>query len=316
MKRQFIKDLRPGVAVDDIFYCARRDIKERRDGGVFLTFEFRDKTGSVNAIMWDRIDDAVRCVEPGGFYRVQGRLGDYQGKAQLTVSLIYPAVPEEVSRDDFVGVSRYDQTTMLAELRSFAAAVANPHLHRLLAAFLDDDKFCEQFATAPGGAAVHHAYLGGLLEHTLFMCRIARTVAATYDELDADLLMTGVILHDVGKIREYSYDSAIDHSYDGRLLGHIVMGYELVRDRIATIADFPEELKRLVLHMVLAHHGHLDFGSPKTPKFAEAFIVYMLDNMDSRLMMFRDAVERNKNVKWTDYHQYLETNVYIRDQQS
>jgi 3'-5' exoribonuclease len=266
--------------------------------------------------MWDRVDDALRCVEPGGFFRVQGRLGDYQGKAQLTVSLIYPADQSEVSRDDFVGASRFDRNEMLAELRGFIAAVGNPHLNRLLVGLFDDATFCDQFAAAPGGASVHHAYLGGLLEHTLFMCRIARTLASVYDEVDADLLMAGVILHDVGKIREYRYDSALDHTFDGRLVGHIVIGYEMIQARIDAAPGFPEELKRLLLHIVLSHHGQMDFGSPKTPKFVEAFLVYMLDNLDSRVMMFRDAVEKNKNVKWTDYHQYLETNVYIRDQQS
>jgi 3'-5' exoribonuclease len=311
MKRQFLRDLKPGSQVDDLFFCARRDVKEKRDGGVFLTFEFRDRTGSVGAIMWDRVDDALRCVEPGGFYRVQGKLGDYQGKPQLTVNLIYPADPAEIARDDFVGASRHDRGQMLARLKEFAASIKDPHLARVLATFFDDPDFCDRFAAAPGGAAVHHAYLGGLLEHTLDICRIAAGIAETYPETNRDLLLTGAILHDVGKIREYSYESALNHTWDGRLLGHIVMGYEMVREQIGRIDGFPEELERLLLHIILAHHGQLEFGSPKTPKFVEAFIVYMLDNLDSRVMMFREAVERNRGVKWTDYHQYLETNVYI-----
>ena len=316
MKRQFIKDLRSGTPVDDIFYCTRRDVKERRDGGAFLTLELRDKSGSVNAIMWDRVDDALRCVEPGGFYHVQGRLGDYQGKAQLTVSVIYPADASEITRDDFVGASRYDRAAMLAELKGLIAEVGNKYLKQLLESIFADEKFCDRFAAAPGGASVHHNYLGGLLEHTLFMGRIARTLAGVYDELDPSLLLAGVILHDVGKIREYTFDVALDHTFDGRLVGHIVMGYEFVGAKIDAIPGFPEETKRLLLHIILSHHGQMDFGSPKTPKFVEAFLVYMLDNMDSRVMMFRESVERNKNVKWTDYHQYLETNVYIRDKES
>ena len=313
MKRQFIKDLRSGAQVDDVFYCARRDVKERRDGGAFLTFELKDRSGSVAGIMWDRIDDALRCVESGGFYRVQGRMGDYQGKPQLSVNVIYPADPSEVTRDDFVGASRYDREAMLKELRGYVASVKNRHLNRLLEAYFADTVFCDQFAAAPGGASVHHNYLGGLLEHTLLMCRNAVAMTKTYPELDADLLIAGVILHDVGKIREYSYESALDHTFDGRLIGHIVMGCEMTRERIRALGDFPEELERMLLHIILAHHGHMEFGSPKTPKFAEAFIVYMLDNLDARLAMFRDVAERNVNAKWTDYHQYLETNVYIKD---
>ena len=314
MKKQFIKDLKAGTQVDDVFYCSRRDVKERRDGGAFLTLELRDKTGSVNAVMWDRIDDALRCVEVGGFYRVVGRMGDYQGKPQFNVSLIYPADPADVSRDDFIAASRYDRDKMMAELRGYVAAVKNSHLSALLDAIFGDPDFVEKFSLAPGGARVHHAYLGGLLEHTLLMCRLARSFPEVYKEIDGDLLMTGVILHDVGKVREYVYDVAIDHSHDGRLLGHITMGYEMVSDKLAGIKGFPEELGRMLLHIVLAHHGQMEFGSPKTPKFAEAFIVYFLDNLDARAAMFRETVEKNAGAKWTDFHPYLETNVYIKDQ--
>lgn len=311
MKQQFARELKPNAAVDDVFYLVRRDIKERRDGAAFLTFLFQDRTGQVPGIMWDRVEDALACVEGPGFYRIVGKLGDYQGKPQLTVTAIYPADPAKVSRDDFVAASRYDRSEMLTRIKSYAGQVKNPHLHALLDSFFTDADFVEQFSLAPGGVAVHHASLGGLLEHTLFMCRQAETAAEVYEEVDADLLMTGVILHDVGKIREYVYETALDHTFDGRLLGHIVMGYEIVKDRIAAIDGFPEELARMLLHIILAHHGHMEFGSPKTPKFVEAFIVYFLDNLDARVAMFRDAVARNRGVQWTDYHPYLETNVYI-----
>jgi 3'-5' exoribonuclease len=313
VKRQFINDIKPGSQVDDVFYCAQRDVKQRRDGGAFLTLELRDKTGSVPAIMWDRIEDALRCVEVGGFYRVTGRMGDYQGKPQFSVSVIYPADPAEVSRDDFIAASRYDRAEMMKELRGYVAAVGNRHLRTLLDAFFSDEAFAERFSLAPGGARVHHACLGGLLEHTLLMCRLARSFPAVYKEIDGDLLMAGVILHDVGKVREYVYDVAIDHSYDGRLLGHITMGYQMVQDKLAGMREFPAELGRMLLHIILAHHGQMEFGSPKTPKFAEAFIVYFLDNLDARAAMFRETVEKNPGTKWTDFQQYLETNVYIPD---
>lgn len=314
MKRQFVKDLKVGVLVNDIFLCTRRDVKDRRDGGQFLTLELKDKTGTINAIIWERIEDALACVETGGFYHVQGRVGDYQGNPQLTISLIWPADKSELSREDFLTASRYDPKEMLAELRSYITEVKNPHLLRVLTAFFDDAQFIERFSTAPAGAQVHHDYLSGLLEHTLFMCRLARAVAVTYPEIDRDLLMTGVILHDVGKVKEYCYDVAIDHTLDGRLIGHIVLGYEMVKEKITAIKDFPEELARMLLHIILSHHGHLEFGSPKTPKFVEAFVVYSLDNLDSRVMMFREVVEKHPGIKWTDFHQYLETNVYIKDQ--
>ncbi len=291
-------------------------MKERRDGGAFLSLELRDRTGSVPAIMWDRVDDALRCVEVGGFYRVAGRMGDYQGKPQFTVSLIYPAERSDVSRDDFIASSIHDRTKMIAELRGYIAAVKNPHLRALLDSFFTDADFAEQFSLAPGGARVHHACLGGLLEHTLTMCRAAQVLPEIYKEIDRDLLMAGVILHDVGKVKEYVYEVAIDHTPDGRLLGHLVMGAKMVEDKIAAIAGFPAELSRMIRHIILSHHGELEYGSPKTPKFAEAFLVFSLDYADSRLAIFREVVEKNKNVKWTDFNNYLDTNVYIKDQPS
>lgn len=316
MKRQFIKDIKPGAEVDDVFYCSRRDVKERRDGGAFLTLELRDKTGSVGAIMWDRIEDALRCVEVGGFYRVAGRMGDYQGKPQFNVSVIHPADPADISRDDFIAASRYDRAQMMTELRGYVAAVKNPYLRALLESFFSDPDFAEQFSLAPGGARVHHAYLGGLLEHTVTMCRAAQPLPDIYGELDRDLLMTGVILHDIGKVKEYVYDVAIDHTPDGRLMGHLVMGAKMAEDKIGAINGFPAELSRMVRHIILSHHGELEFGSPKTPKFVEAFLVFSLDYADSRLAIFREVVEKNRNAKWTDFNNYLDTNVYIKDQPS
>jgi len=313
VKKQFLKDVKAGTQVDDVFYCSRRDVKERRDGGAFLTLELRDKTGSVAAIMWDRIDDALRCVEVGGFYRVVGRMGDYQGKPQFTVSLIYPADSSDISRDDFIAASRFDRGQLLTELRGYVAAVKNRYIRALLESFFTDPDFAEQFSLAPGGARVHHACLGGLLEHTVMMCRAAQPLPEIYPEVDRDLLLAGVILHDVGKVKEYVYEVAIDHTPDGRLMGHLVMGSKMVEDKIAAIKDFPAELSRMIRHIILSHHGELEYGSPKTPKFAEAFLVFSLDYADSRLAIFREVVEKNKNVKWTDFNNYLDTNVYIKD---
>jgi len=313
VKKQFIKDLKSNIPVEDVFYLVRRDIKERRDGAPFMTFQFRDRTGSVNGIMWDRVEDAMKCVEPGGFYHVQAKLGDYQGKPQLTVSVIYPADEEDINRDDFITASKYDRDEMMKRLREYIDGVKNTHLKTLLDAFFNDEEFVREFANSPAAVQVHHAYIGGLLEHTLFMCRMGEAAAATYKEVDADLLMTGIILHDVGKTVEYVYDSAIEHSWDGRLHGHIVIGYRMVLDRIRALEDFPEDLARELLHIILSHHGLMEFGSPKTPKFTEALIVHFLDNLDARAAMFREATEKDPGVRWTDFHRFLETNIYQRD---
>lgn len=313
MKRQFIRDLRTGVLVNDVFLCSRRDVRERRDGAPFVTFEFRDRTGSINGIMWDKIEDALDICYPGTFCRVQGRVADYQGKPQLNVSLVLPIEQSEVNRQDFLATTPHDTEELLAELRKFIASISDPFLHQLLDSFFTSEEFVARFVTAPAAQSVHHAYLGGLLEHTVFMSRLAEAVAGIYHELNRDLLLTGTILHDIGKTCEYSYETAIDHTLDGRLIGHIVTGYQMVQEKIASIPEFPAETGRLLLHIILSHHGELEFGSPKTPKFAEALIVHFLDNLDARTAMFREAIARNPGTKWTDFHPYLGTNIYIPD---
>ncbi|MEO0069302.1 MAG: HD domain-containing protein [candidate division WOR-3 bacterium] len=313
MKRQFVKDLKPGMLVNDIFFCARMDLKERRDGGRFLTFELRDRTGSLSAIMWDNIEDALNYIASGAFCHIQGKVSDYQGRMQVTASALFPVEPAQVSREDFIAVTPFNRTVLLEELRARISRIKNNYLHALLEAFFTDQKFAEEFVIAPAGARVHHAYLGGLLEHTVMMCRLAEYLPEIYPEIDPDLLLTGVVLHDIGKVREYSFELVIDHTDAGKLLGHIVIGYEMVKEKIAQIKDFPTELAQMVLHMILAHHGEHAYGSPKTPKFPEAFLVFALDYLDSRLAIFRSAMARNKRVKWTDFNEYLETDIYIKN---
>lgn len=316
MKRQFIKDLKPGTIVNDIFWCSRRDLKDRRDGGQFLTFEIRDRTGAMSAIMWDNIEDGLNYIADGGFCHVQGKVSDYQGRLQVTANAVYPVESVQVSRTDFLPASRFNPAELMNELQGYIRSLKNPHLRALLEAFFQDPQFCEQFSQAPGAVRVHHAWLGGLLEHTVMICRVAVHIPKVYPEIDQDLLLTGCILHDIGKLQEYAISQAIEHTDEGKLIGHIVLGYQLVADKIQKIPNFPSELKKMALHMILAHHGEHQFGAPKTPKFPEAFLVFFLDYMDSRLAIFRTAIEKNRGLRWTEFNDYLETDIYINDQQN
>ncbi|MGQ9678369.1 MAG: 3'-5' exoribonuclease YhaM family protein [bacterium] len=313
MKHQFVKDLNPGTPVNDVFFCTRLDLKERRDGGRFITFELRDRTGSLPAIMWDNIEDGLTYIAAGGFCHVQGKAADYQGRLQITVSALFPVDPCQISRGDFIPVTRFNRTELLQEIKNYIASIKNSALRQLLESFFNDPKFVDQFTLAPAAVRVHHAYLGGLLEHTVMMCRQVNPLCDTYPELDRDLIFTGVILHDVGKIREYCYDMVIDHTDEGKLLGHIVLGYQMVLEKINLIPDFPAVLRKTLLHIILAHHGENEYGSPKIPKFPEAFIVFALDYLDSRLAIFRNAIEKTKGVHWTDFNDFLDTDIYIKD---
>lgn len=313
MKHQFVKSLNLKTPVSSIYYIAGREVKDRRDGGHFLKLELSDKTGAIAAVMWDNVPSCLDLAKPGVFVRVQGTVGEYNGKFQLTVSLLQPAAESEIQVEDFLSVSKYPVEEMYSELTGGFAEVTDPDLRRLLDAVFRDQEFVAAFKKAPGGARVHHAYLGGLLEHTVFMLRASRALKETYAEVNYPLLVAGIILHDVGKIDEYVYETVIDHTFDGRLLGHVVMGYRRVDAEIRKLAGFPEELARMFLHMLLSHHGEMEFGAPKTPKFVEAYLLHMLDHIDAWTAMFRETVAANPGVKWTDYNTWLETNVYQPD---
>ena len=315
MKRQFVKDLKAGTIVNDVFWCSRRDLKARRDGGQFLTFEIRDRTGAMPAIMWDKIEDGLNYIADGSFCHVQGRVGDYQGRLQITVNAVYPVEPVQVSRADFLPTSRFSSEELLNELLDFINSIKNPWLRTLLDSLFSDRNLREQFTQAPAAVRVHHAWLGGLLEHTVMMCRLAQHLPEVYPEIDRDLLLTGCILHDIGKLQEYTIGQAIEHTDEGKLIGHIVLGYQLVADKIGEISNFPSDLAKKVLHIILAHHGEHEFGAPKTPKFPEAFLVFFLDYLDSRLAIFRVAMEKNRGGRWAEFNDYLETDIYISENQ-
>jgi 3'-5' exoribonuclease len=312
MKKQFVKDLSVGNKVNDIFYIRSRRQFEKRDGGKFLILELADKTGAVQGKVWDYEEFLSESV-PGNFAKVQGDVSEYNGETQITVINIQKVSDKEISVTDFIVSSRFNIEEMYKEFSSYFDLVKDADLKKLLNNFFSNPDFLRKFKSAPASTGVHHAYIGGLLEHTLFMLRLSRSVPDVYPEVDYSLLITGLILHDVGKIREYLYDKVIAHTDEGYLIGHIVVGYEIVKNEIDKIAGFPELKKEMLLHIILSHHGIREYGSPTTPKFAEAYLVHNLDNLDARMMMFRDTTEKNQDVKWSDYHQFLETKVFIKN---
>jgi 3'-5' exoribonuclease len=314
MKKQFVKDLAIGNKVSDIFYIRSRKQFERRDGGKFLIVELSDKTGVVQGKIWDYIVELYSESIPGNFAKVQGDVSEYNGETQITISNIQKISDKEISSKDFITSSKYDIEEMYKELAGYIDLIKDSDYRKLLNNFFSNPDFLHKFKTAPASTGIHHAYIGGLLEHTLFMLRLSRSVPNVYPELDYSLLVTGLILHDIGKIREYLYEKAIAHTDEGYLIGHIVVGYEIVKAELEKITDFPEQKKQLILHIILSHHGQRDFGSPITPKFAEAYLVHTLDNLDARMMMFRDTSEKNQDVKWSEYHNFLETRVFIKNQ--
>jgi 3'-5' exoribonuclease len=217
----------------------------------------------------------------------------------------------EVDLGDYFPSSERNLDEMFAELRAFAAGIANPHLRALLDSFLDDEKIARMYRTAPAAKTVHHNYLGGLIEHVLSLCHLCRMTAAHYKNIDLDLLLAGAILHDVGKTTELTYERTFGYSTDGQLLGHIVIGLQMINEKLARFPDFPPKLRSLLEHMIVSHHGELAFGSPKVPVFPEALLLHHLDNLDSKMECMRAMIAKDRNVEgvWTMYNSTLDRSV-------
>lgn len=313
MKKQFAKELNVRDKVNDIFYIRSRRQLEKRGGGKFLILELSDKTGTIEGKIWDYVDDLFQASNPGNFVKVEGTVSEYMDETQITISNILKVSEKEVSGKDFLPSSKFDIETMYKGLTGYIELVVDADLRKLLNNLFSNPEFLNKFKYAPASTGIHHGYLGGLLEHTLFMLRLSQSVPNVYPEIDYSLLIAGLILHDIGKITSYTYEKVIDHTDEGHLIGHIVRGYEMAKDEIDKIEGFPEQKKQMLLHIILSHHGLREYGSPTTPKFAEAYLVHDLDNLDARMMMFRDTTEKNQDTKWSDYHQFLETRVFIKN---
>jgi 3'-5' exoribonuclease len=227
----------------------------------------------------------------------------FQNRPQLTVHKIQPLPESEVDFADYFPASKRDRDEMFQELCAWIASVSNPHIKALLEAFFSDQAIAAAYRTAPAAKSVHHAWLGGLIEHVLSLCHLAKFTAAHYSDIDFDLLLAGVILHDIGKTRELSYARGFGYSTEGQLLGHITIGLGMLEDKLRQVPGFPAPLRDLLVHMILSHHGEMEFGSPKVPMFAEAMLLHHLDNLDSKMELIRGAVERDRLVAgvWTGY---------------
>jgi 3'-5' exoribonuclease len=231
----------------------------------------------------------------------------------VVIGSINKIADDDVDAFDFLPQYSGDIERVMDDIREFKSRVKHSALRRLLDSFFDDKDFVKLMGIAPAAKRVHHAYLGGLAVHTLSVLRLLNNILSAYDFLDADLLITAGILHDVGKIHEYAYKRHIDVSDEGRLLGHIMIGSEMVADRIAQIRDFPSDLKLKLLHMILSHHGEAEWGSPKQPLFPEALVLHFADNLDAKMEMMKQVVDkhRGENKQWSDYHPFLEREIFL-----
>jgi 3'-5' exoribonuclease len=303
--------IRPGQVVDDIFVARDKQVSYKKNGDPYLTLSLVDRNGSIKAVAWDNVLAITKAFTAGDYIRVKANAVEYKDNLQLVVRHIERHDRSELDPQDFLPVTGRDVDQMLDRLIQISKSVQNEHLSGLLAAFFEDRVFVNLFKTAPAAKKMHHAYLGGLLEHTLSVAMLIQAIAGHYKGIDSDLLLTGGILHDIGKIHEFSYETHIDYSDSGRLLNHIVIGVEMLEAKIATINDFPENLALVLKHMIVSHHGTRDFGSPEPPKTLEAIILNYLDDLDAKVTAARTFMEtEDPDASWTSYHRVLERFFY------
>jgi 3'-5' exoribonuclease len=311
-KTVFIKDIKAGDKINDFFLVAEKNSAFSQKGAPYLNLRLRDRTGEVDGKVWDNVPTLEKVFKKGDIAFIQARALSYKGAIQISLLSIRPADEGEIDPVDYFPVVQGNIDEMYQDLMSYAKKVQNPFLQRLLDAFFSDEKTRDLFKRAPAAKGFHHSYIGGLLEHTLSVTRLLDQVSDHYPGLNRDLILVGGILHDVGKIHEFTYDRLIDYTNEGRLVGHIVMGVEMVDAKIAAIADFPEKLSMELRHILLSHHGVLEFGSPKRPKTMEAMVVHQIDDLDAKANAFQETIRdaTNDESDWTPFHRLLERFIY------
>lgn len=288
--KRFVSDLSVGERVGTTFLLTRCDVRTRQSGEPYLVLELADRTGRIPGRMWDGAEEAARRVAVGEYVHVEGAVDTWQSSPQLKVDRLRRVDPEAMDPADYLPATDQDTDALYDELLELVRGVENPHLRGLLEATFADPEVARRFRRAPGGVRLHHAYVGGLLEHTLSVVRLALQAADHYPFLDRDLLVTGACLHDLGKIWELSYDRAFDYTPEGRLVGHLLLEAEWVKGRMDSIEGFPAPLQTHLLHLLASHHGSHEHGAPVLPATPEALVLHYIDDLDSKMAAMREAL--------------------------
>ncbi len=316
-RRRYIKQLGDGENIEEVFLVVEKQLRANRNGNLYLQMELRDRTGSIGARLWNAGEQLVRSFEEGDFLLVKGKVQLFQGSLQMILNHLDRIPSEKVELIDFLPHTEQDVSKLYERLRALLMKASNHHLRALAECFLMDQELMERFCRAPAGIRNHHAYVGGLLEHVVTLMDVADRIAPLYPELDSDLLVMGVFLHDIGKVHELTYARSFGYSDEGQLIGHLIIGVEMLNDHVRQAPDltgepFPLELLLRLKHMILSHHGTYEFGSPKLPMTPESIALHHLDNFDAKVHSFtRDIREdANKGGAWTPFNQSLQRRLY------
>jgi len=311
-----LKDLRPGDSLVGFYIIKSKRVRQTRDNNFFIDIDLQDSSGTLNAKLWDDFDKLKDAFERGDVVKIEATVEEYRDQPQARIKRVRKVLEgEAVDWSELLPKTSEDIEQMYAEVRQMIEELKNPHLKELLYFFFDDEELVQKIKSAPAARNIHHAYLGGLLEHLWHMAKIGRAVVReVYPRLDYDLVMAGILLHDLGKIQELEFSPAISYSKLGYLEGHIFLGLKMLDEKLRKLPSFPDELRLQLEHIILSHHGEKEWGSPVLPATPEAMLIHQIDNLDAKLTIVLEAISRDLNQAedFTNYHQTLERHLYKR----
>jgi len=309
MKEFFISDCsqQENKIITSSFVVASKQVKAKKNGEPYLALTLADRTGQIEAKMWDNVEEFILAFEQDDFLKIKGLINKYKNRFQLTIHKLRRMEEGEVDFTDYLPKTTKDIGELWRTLTEFVATFQNPHLKSLVELFMADAEIAERYRNAPAAKTLHHAYIGGLLDHVVSLFRSCDLMCQNYPQVNRDLLLTGAFLHDIGKIQELTYNRAFSYTTRGQLLGHMIIELEMLQAKLAKLPDFPAELKTLLEHMIISHHGQYDFGSPKLPMFPEALMLHYLDDLDSKMEAMRAHFEREAELEgpWTSFNASL-----------
>jgi 3'-5' exoribonuclease len=309
---QTIASLKEGDWVEEVYLVTGKQVSTAKNGVTYLSLKLSDKTGEIDGKLWDNADEVAGRFEREDFVRVKGMAANYQGAMQIKMKTLDRVDDSKVDLSNFIQTSPRNIEEMVKELKAVADGMSNVYLKQLLNAFLNDKPFMEIFRRTPAAKTLHHNYLGGLLEHVVELIALAGDVSRHFPSVDRNLLTAGCFLHDIGKVRELAVRKSIEYTTEGKLLGHISLGYEMVADKIKAINGFPAELAMVIKHIMLSHHGEYEFGSPKRPKIQEAIIINYLDDLSAKINNFQSTLKKESIAEgeWTNFSKMHDRYLY------
>jgi 3'-5' exoribonuclease len=305
MKEFFITDClqQENKVITSTFVVVSKQVKPKKSGDPYLALTLGDRTGQIEAKMWDNVEEVLNAFEQDDFLKVKGLINKYKNRFQLTIHKLRRLGESEIDYSDYLPKTTKNIEELWSTLADYVSSFQNSHLKKLVQSFMADPQMAEAYRNAPAAKTLHHAYIGGLLDHVVSLFRSCDLVCRNYPQVDRDLVLAGAFFHDIGKIHELTYNRSFSYTTRGQLLGHMIIELEMLQAKLALMPDFPDELKTLLEHLIISHHGEYEFGSPKLPMFPEALLLHYMDDLDSKMESMRALFERESDPDnpWTSY---------------